>query len=66
MTATQTPLRREPCSTHRRRISIGDARSWRGINDGSFLPQAIRKVATAIYAMASKFNIDSRTIVTPR
>ena len=41
MTATQTPLRREPCSTRRRRTSIGDARSWRGINDGSFLPQAV-------------------------
>jgi hypothetical protein len=25
MTATQTPLRREPCSTRRRRTSIGDA-----------------------------------------
>jgi hypothetical protein len=31
MTATQTPLRREPCSTRRRRTSIGDARSWRGM-----------------------------------
>jgi hypothetical protein len=41
MTATQTPLRREPCSTRRQRTSIGDARSWRRINDGSFLPQAV-------------------------
>jgi hypothetical protein len=41
MTATQTPFRREPCSTRRGRTSIGDARSWRGINEGSFLPQTV-------------------------
>jgi hypothetical protein len=30
MTATQMPLRREPCSTRRRRTSIGDAKASAG------------------------------------
>ena len=56
MTATQTPRRREPCSTPRRRTSIRDARSWRGINDGSFL----RQIGTISNHVASKSNSQAR------
>jgi hypothetical protein len=47
MTATQTPLRREPCSTRRGRILIGDAASSRAINEKSPATQFIVRCTNA-------------------
>jgi hypothetical protein len=47
MTATQTPLRREPCSTRRGRILIADAASSRAINEKSPATQFIVRCTNA-------------------